>query len=97
MPDDATPQPDASSWHPLPGGVLEFAATGFAIELTANPNLPPFLGIDPEGRYIVAGVNLDAVKAFVQTIAAWRREFHPPTGGWIRVDLLPKRTGDIPP
>lgn len=69
-PDDCPPE-----WAPMPGGLLELGSTGFVVELCTDPAKPPYLGRDPEGRYIAAAISLDAVKDFLVTCSAWRREF----------------------
>lgn len=74
--------PQEPTWHSLPGGVIELGTTGFQIRLSHDPDAPTYIGMDPEGRHITAGHNLEAMRTLMETCARWRREFDPPPGGW---------------
>lgn len=79
-----------SEWFALPGGVLELGDTGFSVAVCSLPHPHPYLGTDPEGRPVVTGNNLQAIKEFLEQSAAWRRQFYPPQGGWVDAAALLK-------
>ena len=74
---EPTPKPDP--WRALPGGRLELAATGFAIEhRPADPRCDFFL-YSPEGQFLCAvpAGNLAPLKQLAERMADERREFEP--------------------
>lgn len=64
-----------SKWKALQGGRLELNSTGFLITMTGNPKRHPYELTDPDGRLIVAGPELQPMKALAERWAEDRKEF----------------------
>jgi hypothetical protein len=62
-------------WFALPGGRLEYGASGFAIELCTQPSRLPYKLTDPEGRVIAFGGLLQTIKECGEQHARDRAEF----------------------
>ena len=77
---DTPSMPGPSRWHALPGGRLELAATGYAIEHRPQDRRADFWLYSPEGQMIVAVPpgQLEPLKQLAERMAAERDEFVPP-------------------
>jgi len=64
-------------WFPLDGTRIEFEATGFVIQLQTDPKLMPYVVLDPDGRSMAIGFNLQDLKAYAEKHARDRVEFQP--------------------
>ena len=76
---DTQAMPTPSRWQALPGGRLELAATGYAIEHRPHDKRADFWLYSPEGQMIVAVPpgQLEPLKQLAERMAAERDEFAP--------------------
>ena len=69
----------ARTWYAMPGGVLELGNTGYAIYLDSDPKKSAYRVLDPDGRWIAAGMDLPYLKSLAERNASDRAElFRPP-------------------
>lgn len=64
----------SSNWHRLPGGRLEFGATGYQIRFCTKPDCYPYHLADPDGRAVASHSMLQPLKQHAEACAADRRE-----------------------